>query len=84
MLEAALERGALGAKSGEGILGRYDARSIEALARRRARVLLAMSRLHADGRVDGSAAAKYASEPLAYHTLIVVPARNGHVACRRR
>lgn len=46
-LEAALERGALGAKSGEGILGRYDARAIEALARRRARVLMAMSRLHA-------------------------------------
>jgi 3-hydroxybutyryl-CoA dehydrogenase len=50
MLEAALDRGALGVKSGEGILGGYDAGSIEALARRRARVLLAMSRLHADDR----------------------------------
>jgi len=47
-LEAFLARGALGVKSGEGMLGTYEAAAIEALVRRRARTLIAIARLHAE------------------------------------
>lgn len=48
MLETLLDQGALGAKSGLGLRGRYDRRAIADLARRRTRILTALSRLEAD------------------------------------
>ena len=41
-LHEAVERGALGAKSGEGLRGRYDSAAIEKLAARRERILRAL------------------------------------------
>jgi 3-hydroxybutyryl-CoA dehydrogenase len=46
-LRDAVERGALGAKSGEGLRGRYDAAAVEKLAARRERILRALPGLRA-------------------------------------
>jgi 3-hydroxybutyryl-CoA dehydrogenase len=78
VLTACLAEGALGVKSGRGLLGSYDEQQVRSVIELRARVLLALDALRELAGPEGLTRPGHQPDPVAYVRLSVFPgARNG-------